>query len=47
MPQVQLNTRVDIDTYTRLKNYTENTKKSIASVVDEALRQYLDKEEKK
>ena len=45
--QVQLNTRIEVTTYTRLKEYTENTKKSIASVVDEALRQYLDKEEKK
>ena len=44
MPQVNLATRIDIDTYTRLKEYTEKTKKSIASVTDEALKDYLDKQ---
>jgi predicted DNA-binding protein len=41
MPQVQLNTRVDIDTYNRLKEASEKLNKSIASIVDEALNQYL------
>lgn len=46
MPQVNLATRIDIETYTRLKAYTEKTKKSIASVTDEALKNYLDKNDR-
>jgi hypothetical protein len=41
MPQVQLNTRVDIDTYNRLKEASEKLNKSIASIVNGALNQYL------
>jgi hypothetical protein len=41
MPQVQLNTRVDVDTYNQLKEASRSTGKSIAAIVDEALNQYF------
>lgn len=41
MPQVQLNTRVDIDTYTKLKQFSDTTGRPIARITDEALTAYM------
>lgn len=44
MPQVQLNTRISIETYTELKQHSEATSKPIARIVEEALINYLKEE---
>lgn len=41
MPQVQLNTRIDISTHTDLHAYAKSTGKPIARIVEEALINYL------
>lgn len=46
MPQVALNTRISLETHQLLDDYmaelkTANPKASIASVVDEALQEYI------
>lgn len=43
--QVQLNTRVSVDTYTKLKEVSEASKKSLASIVEEALNKYFKENE--
>ena len=43
LPQVQLNTRVSLQTWTALDKYSEQTGESKASIVDAALREYLEK----
>lgn len=43
LPQVQLNTRVSPQTWTALDEYSEQTGESKASIVDAALREYLEK----
>ncbi len=43
LPQVQLNTRVSLQTWTTLNKLSEQTGESKASIVDAALREYLEK----
>jgi len=43
MPQVQLNTRISPQTWTALDECSEQTGESKASIVDAALREYLEK----
>jgi predicted DNA-binding protein len=43
LPQVQLNTRISPQTWTTLDEYSEKTGESKASIVDAALREYLEK----
>ena len=43
LPQVQLNTRVSPQTWTALDEYSEQTGESKASIVDAAIREYLEK----
>ena len=43
LPQVQLNTRVSPQTWTALDEYSEKTGESKASIVDAAIREYLEK----
>jgi len=43
LPQVQLNTRVSLQTWTALDEYSEQTGESKASIVDAAIREYLEK----
>ncbi len=43
LPQVTLNTRVSLQTWTALNELSEQTGESKASIVDAALREYLEK----
>jgi len=43
LPQVQLNTRVSLQTWTALDEYSKQSGESKASIVDAALREYLEK----
>jgi len=43
LPQVQLNTRVSLQTWTALDEYSKQTGESKASIVDAAIREYLEK----
>ncbi len=43
LPQVQLNTRVSLQTWTALDEHSKKTGESKASIVDAALREYLEK----
>lgn len=42
LPQVQLNTRVSLQTWTALDEHSKKTGESKASIVDAALREYLE-----
>lgn len=44
--QTPLSTRISVETMTALKQYAEQTGKSLASIVDAALKEYLDREGK-
>jgi len=43
LPQVQLNTRVSPQTWADLDEYSKKTGESKASIVDAAIREYLEK----
>jgi len=43
LPQVQLNTRVSLQTWTALDEYSKQSGESKASIVDAAIREYLEK----
>ena len=43
LPQVQLNTRVSLQTWTALNELSEQTGESKASITDAAIREYLEK----
>jgi len=43
LPQVTLNTRVSLQTWTALNELSEQTGESKASIVDAAIREYLEK----
>jgi len=47
MAQVSLNTRITPETNDRLDNYCRQTGKSKARITEEALKKFLDEEEKK
>jgi len=43
LPQVQLNTRISPQTWTALDEFSKKTGESKASIVDAAIREYLEK----
>jgi predicted DNA-binding protein len=43
LPQVQLNTRISPQTWTALDEHSKKTGESKASIVDAAIREYLEK----
>jgi len=45
--QVQLNTRVSVETMTSLRQYAEQAGRSMASIVEAALKEYLERESEK
>ena len=47
MAQISLNTRVSPETYARLEKFCREYGKSKAGVVEEALKEYIEKEEAK
>jgi len=47
LPQVQLNTRVSLQTWTALDEYSKQSGESKASIVDAALREYLKRKNSK
>ena len=47
LPQVQLNTRISLQTWTALDEYSKQSGESKASIVDAALREYLKRKNSK
>lgn len=45
--QTQITTRISVETMTALKQYAEQTGKSLASIVEAALKGYLEREGEK
>lgn len=45
--QTQISTRISVETMAALKAYAEQTGKSLASIVEAALKEYLEREGEK